>query len=127
MACAVRQVGHDQLGRPVIYSCLKNVSDRKTEHNRMHMIATFQQVHIARHIYACSAVDLHTVVALNYGRFFYSLVLPASAGHQDDAAGRVTMGVGQRLCRSVRRLSCSGIWPVAVPVQTAETTVVMCT
>lgn len=36
-------VGHDQLGRPVIYSCLKNVTDRKTEHNRLHMIATFEQ------------------------------------------------------------------------------------
>ena len=38
------QVGHDQLGRPVIYSCLANVTDRKTEHNKMHMIATFEQV-----------------------------------------------------------------------------------
>ena len=38
------QVGHDDLGRPVIYSCLRNASNRSTEDNRLHMLATFEQV-----------------------------------------------------------------------------------
>jgi hypothetical protein len=37
-------VGHDNLGRPVIYSCLRNASNRSTEDNRLHMLATFEQV-----------------------------------------------------------------------------------
>jgi CRAL/TRIO domain len=37
-------VGHDDLGRPVIYSCLRNASNRSTEDNRLHMLATFEQV-----------------------------------------------------------------------------------
>lgn len=36
-------VGHDFQGRPVIYSCLAPVTDRNTEHNRVHMIVTFEQ------------------------------------------------------------------------------------
>jgi hypothetical protein len=36
-------VGHDDLGRPVIYSCLRNASNRSTEDNRLHMLATFEQ------------------------------------------------------------------------------------
>ena len=38
------QVGHDELGRPIIYSCLRNASNRSTEDNRRHMLATFEQV-----------------------------------------------------------------------------------
>ena len=37
-------MGHDDLGRPVIYSCLRNASNRSTEDNRLHMLATFEQV-----------------------------------------------------------------------------------
>lgn len=37
-------MGHDELGRPVIYSCLRNATNRSTEDNRLHMLATFEQV-----------------------------------------------------------------------------------
>lgn len=37
-------MGHDGLGRPVIYSCLRNAINRSTEDNRLHMLATFEQV-----------------------------------------------------------------------------------
>lgn len=37
-------VGFDRLGRPVIYSCLALAANRSVEDNRLHMIATFEQV-----------------------------------------------------------------------------------
>mmetsp|Transcript_3868 Transcript_3868/g.11192 ORF Transcript_3868/g.11192 Transcript_3868/m.11192 type:complete len:319 (-) Transcript_3868:579-1535(-) len=36
-------VGHDSLGRPIIYSCLTPVKNRSTAENRTHMIVTFEQ------------------------------------------------------------------------------------
>lgn len=37
-------VGYDKLGRPVLYSCLQLAANRSVEDNRLHMVATFEQV-----------------------------------------------------------------------------------
>ncbi|PSC70915.1 Random slug 5 [Micractinium conductrix] len=36
-------VGHDRIGRPLIYSCLALATNRDVEDNRKHMISTFEQ------------------------------------------------------------------------------------
>jgi hypothetical protein len=53
LACAadphahyMHPVGFDRLGRPVLYSCLQLAANRSVEDNRLHMIATFEQVHL---------------------------------------------------------------------------------
>lgn len=37
-------VGYDQLGRPIIYSCLALAGNRVYEDNKDHMIQTFEMV-----------------------------------------------------------------------------------
>lgn len=39
-------VGFDRWGRPVIYSCLALAGNRSVEDNRLHMVATFEQVRL---------------------------------------------------------------------------------
>lgn len=43
-------VGFDKLGRPVLYSCLQLAANRSVEDNRLHMVATFEQVPLAQRL-----------------------------------------------------------------------------
>ena len=88
-------VGFDRLGRPVLYSCLQLAANRSVEDNRLHMIATFEQVR-ARHGFAVpittSAQPLRSCHEIG-----------DSAGGLYDSAGLGRLGFGSgRRCTHAR-------------------------